>query len=238
MLFPAWAQPVRDVKAEVLRDSVRITYKLNDADPERLYQVQLMAIRGQDTLPLTRVRGGVGDSLRAGTHMVMWQARAEWGRYRGPVRFVVQAVPAFAFLAPVKKETLKRDKPYTFKWYGGNSTLDTLRLELYQYDKRIGPVAIVEQKGQYTWKVPTGLKPGEGYRLKFTGTARSGLDTFTPPFTVVRKVPLYAMIVPPAAVVTGLVSFLILRRRPLPGPPGDPGDPDNPSYLTDYPVPK
>ncbi|RMG60464.1 MAG: hypothetical protein D6722_20890 [Bacteroidetes bacterium] len=238
MFGAAWAQPVQNVRAEALGDSVRITYRLNDADPDRLFTVAVAALRGSDTLLLERVKGGVGDSLRVGTHEIMWDARTEWERFRGPVRFLILATPAFGFIAPAKPVTLKRDKPYTFKWFGGNSTLDSLQLDLYQYDKLIGPVAQVGQKGQYTWKVPAGLKPGEGYRIKLTGTELSGLEAFSPDFAVIRKVPMYILIGAPAAFVTGLGTFLLLARRPLPGPPGDPSEPGNPTYQTDYPVPR
>ena len=116
--------------------------------------------------------------------------------------------------------------------------MDTLTLELYQFDKRVAVIGQAIEAPTYTWKVPANLPLGEGYRSKLLGTERSNLDNFSPSFSVIRKIPLYQLIVPAAIVAVGLPTFLLLRRRPLPGAPGDPDNPANPTYITTYPIPR
>ncbi|GAB4416357.1 MAG: hypothetical protein OHK0039_25690 [Bacteroidia bacterium] len=230
------AQSLPEVQATALGDSVSIRYVLPSGSQSSHYQVSVHAILGRDTVKLTRLRGAVGDSISAGEHTLYWQARAELGRYRGPVRFDVQAVPYFTFISPETNTLLRRGKPYTFRWYGGNSAQDTLQLELYQFDRRIGPVAIVSRANTYTWKLPGDMELGEGYRLKLSSTDEAGLTAFSPTFDVQRKTPLWLLIAPPAAAAGGLAAILILARKPLPGPAGDPDNSAAPAYETGYDV--
>ncbi|MCB0835766.1 MAG: Ser-Thr-rich GPI-anchored membrane family protein [Bacteroidia bacterium] len=220
-----YAQNVSAINVEsVGDDSVRITYTLNDPSPERSYQVDIFAISRKDTFQLTTVSGQVGDSITAGTHSVVWDALAQLGRFRGPLAFRVRAIPSFLINDPSHSDLkLKRGTPYTFSWYGGNSHLDDLALVLYQYDNPIDTIKVVSQVNQYTWQIPQKLATGKGYRVKIAGTPMTNINEFTHSFSINRKVPLYYIIVPAATVVTGLVTYLIVRRKPLPEAP-DPNE--------------
>lgn len=236
----AWAQQISEVKAVGKKHLVEVSFQLNDAVADRWFRVEAYAIAGRDTIQMKSISGpntGIGDSIQVGTYGFLWDAGKDMGRYRGRLSFQIRALPLFYFQAPAKEGlTLKRDKAYTFRWYGGNSSLDTLTVELYQFDKRVAVLDKIVNSASYAWKVPVALPTGENYRIKLLGTEYTGLDAFSPPFTVKRKVPLYQIIVPAAAVVTGVVTYLILRRVPLIGPPADLNQGD-PVYETENNVP-
>lgn len=224
LFFPALihAQSVSQVRAErVGRDSVRIFYSLQDPAEERTYRIDIFAITNTDTLRLTKVYGDIGDSIRVGDHSVVWNAIGESGRFRGPVIFRVRAIPSFLINDPTEGLTLKRGNPFTFSWYGGNSYLDDLSLVLYQYDNVLDTLKVVTETDKFTWQVPADIAPGKGYRVRIVGTDKTGINAFTNEFIIARKIPLYYIIAPAAALVGGTAAFLILRRKELP-PPIDP----------------
>lgn len=224
LCFPAFihAQSVSQVRAEkVGRDSVRIFYTLEDPSEERTYRIDIFAITDDDTLRLTKVYGDIGDSIRVGAHTAIWNAIGESGRFRGPVMFRVRAIPSFLINDPGEGLTLKKGKPFTFSWYGGNSHLDDLSLILYQYDNVLDTLRVVSEVNQFTWQVPAEVTPGKGYRVRIIGTDKTGINSFTNEFIIARKIPLYYIIAPAVALVGGTAAFLILRRKELP-PPIDP----------------
>ncbi|MEZ4827507.1 MAG: Ser-Thr-rich GPI-anchored membrane family protein [Bacteroidia bacterium] len=183
--------------------------------------MDIFAITPKDTIRLTKVYGDIGDSISVGDHSVVWNAIGESGRFRGPVKFRVRAIPSFLINDPREDLTAKRGNPFTFSWYGGNSYLDDLSLVLYQYDNALDTIHVVTQADKYTWQVPDDLPPGKGYRVRIVGTGKTGIDVFTHDFIIARKIPLYYIIAPAAALVGGTAAFLVLRRKELP-PPIDP----------------
>lgn len=224
LLFPLFhcqvkAQNITGVRAERMGgDSLKITYSLLDPSEERTYRIDLFAVTKNDTILLEKVSGEVGDTIRVGEHTVLWDAIGELGRYRGPISFLVRAIPSFLINDPEPGLKLKRGNPFTFTWYGGNSNIDDLSLVLYQYDNALDTIKVVENANQFTWQVPEDTPLGKGYRVKITGTSKTGIDAFTHDFMIVRRVPLYYIIAPAAALVGGTVAFLILKRKPLPEP--------------------
>lgn len=211
------AQTITGFQAENMQDSVAITYTLVDSFPGRSYGVSLFGIRGTDTVALELLRGAVGDTILPGTHQIYWRSFEEWQRYRGPVAFYLRAMPNFSFSVPQKdNKVYKRDKPVSFRWYGQNAHQDSLKVELFQYDEKIDSLTTLADAYTYTWKIPMGLRQGEGYRIKLTGTDKTELEAFSPYFAVKRRFPLYVLIAPPVAVVAGVVAAILLTREPLP----------------------
>lgn len=216
------AQSLRILETQVLTDTVAIRYQLLDSTAGRSYRVSLAAIRDQDTVPLMRVQGAVGDTIRAGQHELRWPAYQEWDRYRGRVRFLVQATPNFAYQAPVDSAVVRRAKGIEFAWYGQNSSVDSLRLDLYRYEEFVQTIARVKGRADYAWRVPPKMPLGEGYRLKLYNLDQRTQYGYGPYFTIDNRYPLWMKIVPPAVATVGVITYLILSI--LPDPPGPPAD--------------
>ena len=215
---PTFGQEIANLRAELVGDSVRISYDLEDPSANRTYRVAVKGIMDNDTVALKELSGSLGDSIRAGSHEVWWDFVKEKGRYKGTVAFYVQALPDFYITAPDTGKVVKRGKPITFRWYGGNAQYDTLHLELYQYDKRLDSVAVVANATQYTWKVPTNLAPDAGYRIKVIGSDKTQIEDFSNEFAVKRQYPQYVIFVPAALAVGTLVWGIVTDWWKLPPP--------------------
>ncbi len=216
-LFPAsYAQSLRILETNVLPDSVVIRYELIDSVAGRSYQVGLYAITGTDTTALDQVEGAVGDSIQPGIYRLRWAAYREWDRYRGTVRFQVRALPNFSFLGPENGSTVRRAKGIEFTWYGQNSTLDSLKIDLFRYEEFIQTIDRVKGRGDYAWRIPPKLPLGEGYRIRLTGQQPRRSYGFSPYFTVDNRYPLWMKVAPPVAAATGYVLFLVFRILPSP----------------------
>jgi hypothetical protein len=201
-------------------DQVEVRYALSDAPRSNAYFVQLFALRGKDTLQLREVTGAVGDSIREGSHLISWNARKEWGRFRGRITFLVKATPYFSFVKPSVDTTVRRGMPFTIQWYGANSRRTELVVELYRFGALVDTLATVQQAGAYTWLIPDKLDHGGGYRIRVTGPLGSGIDQFSPIFTVQRKTNPLIYIGPGAALAGGVLWLLL--RKPLPESPSNP----------------
>ena len=210
------AQELRILESNVLPDSVVIRYQLIDSTEGRSFQVGLYAIREADTVALDQVEGAVGDSIQPGTYTLRWAAYREWSRYRGTVQFQVRALPNFSFLGPENGTTVRRAKGVEFAWYGQNSTLDSLRIDLFRYDEFQQTIARIRNRGDYAWRIPPKLPLGEGYRIRLIGLEPRTTYGFSPYFTVDNRYPLWVKIAPPVVAATGYVLALVLRLLPRP----------------------
>ncbi|TAE51396.1 MAG: hypothetical protein EAZ89_10195 [Bacteroidetes bacterium] len=215
----AHSQQIVQVRAEQAGDSVRIQYQLSDSVAGRAYRIDVYGISEKDTFRLEFATGDLGDRITAGNKTIIWEAYRQMGRFRGKVGIEVRAVPVFSVIRPSEPVTLKRGRPYTFRWYGGNSESDQLTIELYQFENKIDSLANVAGLSQYTWQVPAGIKPGLGYRLRIRGTSYTGIDTYTPDFTIQRRIPLVYSAGGTALGAIGVTAAIILLG-PLPGAPG------------------
>ncbi|MEM6803189.1 MAG: hypothetical protein AAF696_17415 [Bacteroidota bacterium] len=227
-VYPCLAQNINITDLEALGDSVIIRYDLQDESEERTYTVRIFALIDSDTLELTQIRGsGLGKEISPGSYELSWNALAELERFQGDLSFYITAVPSFFVDNPVEGQRVKLGAPITFQWFGGNSYLDSLTLELYQYDTPIDTIVVVGRTSQYTWKVPKNksIKPGEGYRMKFMGTPLTDIEGFSNNFVIKGNTPLWAIIAPIGAVLAGTAAYLIWGRQPLP-PPDDDGLPE------------
>jgi hypothetical protein len=200
-------------------DSVKIRYQLVDSMMNRSYRVAIFAIRDRDTVKLNLVQGAIGDSIQAGEHEVLWDARREWTRYRGTVRFELRALPNFSFVTPEEQITVRRAKGITLGWYGQNSTLDSIRIDLYRYDEFEQTVDRVKGRGDFAWRIPPKLALGEGYRVRLTNLDTNTKYGYSPYFTVDTRYPLWMKIAPPIAAVAGYFTWLALRLLPPPDTP-------------------
>lgn len=185
---------VSNVIANVLDENgqlLEIYYNLEDKALEgRYYIVNLYGVFDGSKKQLTNVTGDVGDSVQVGNNKIVWSAKDEYPRFRGDIYFEVRVIRAFDMLKPEEGTILKRGNEFTFEWFGEGSNSDSLLLELYQNKVLIATLDTVYGETRYTWKVPNRNPVGEGFELKITGTERTGIDAFSKPFTIKRKIPL------------------------------------------------
>ncbi|MFK7920753.1 MAG: Ser-Thr-rich GPI-anchored membrane family protein [Bacteroidia bacterium] len=218
------AQEISNLRAESQGDSVRISYDLKDAFAARTYTVNVKGIIAEDTVALSALSGSLGDSIRAGSHEVWWNSVSDLGRYKGSVSFYIEALPDFYISAPDTGLVVKRGKPITFKWYGGNAQYDSLKLDLYQYDKFLYSIDVVKNGLQYTWKVPSNLAADAGYRFKITGSDQTDIEAYSAEFAVKRQYPPYLVYLPPILAAGGLIYGFAIRWGLLPRPEVLPGN--------------
>ncbi|MEM9931984.1 MAG: Ser-Thr-rich GPI-anchored membrane family protein [Bacteroidota bacterium] len=233
-----WSQDeslvVRNVLAKVLDEEgkvIEIFYTLEDELLEdKDYVVTLYGVFDNSSRKrLFKVEGDVGDSVRVGNNRIVWFAEQEFPRFRGEIYFEVRAIRAFDILRPEPGTVIKRGNYFTFEWFGEGSNNDQLLLELYQNKILVDTLATVDSENHYRWKVPNNNPIGTGFQLKMTGTELTGIEAFSEPFTIKRKIPLAIPIgALSAAVITGVVILFLpdggTDRQPLP-PPIDPDDP-------------
>ncbi|MCI4670073.1 MAG: GPI anchored serine-threonine rich family protein [Bacteroidia bacterium] len=208
---------VQNVNTSLEDDKIRIKYSLKDSVSARLFSVKLFAKTSSGSIPLTKIEGEYGDNITIGEHEVVWDALAELERFSGNVAIEVQATPEFMFLSPKRDQSVKRGKAVTFSWYGANSTMDQITVELYRYDELLETLGTLNQQGSYTWQVPGDMKASDGYRIKITGTEITGnMAAFSPPVRVMQKIPVLYKYIGLGTIVTGATVTVIQLLRALP----------------------
>lgn len=204
-------------------DEIQIEYILQDSVTSRLFTTSLYALTDTGAFELKEIRGDFGEDIAVGNHVVTWNALKELGRYRGKIAIQVKATPQFAFLTPKDNKRSKKGKPVEFRWYGENSTMDSLRVELYRFDQLVDTLGYIGNQGTYTWEIPEGIKPSQGYRIRIIGTEKSGINRFSPRVIVDRKIPLPYQYAGMGVAGAGVLTTIILLLRALPpigGPNG------------------
>ncbi len=225
---------VRNVLAKVLDEEgkrIEIFYTLEDELLEdKDYVVTLYGVfDNQSRKRLFKVEGDTGDSVKVGNNRIVWYADQEYPRFRGEIYFEVRAIRAFDILKPEEGTVLKRGNYFTFEWFGEGSSNDQLLLELYQNKILVDTIAVVESKNHNRWRIPNNNPIGTGFQLKITGTELTGIDAFSEPFTIKRKIPIAIPIgAITAAVITGVIILFIPEGGPELEPLPPPIDPDNP----------
>ena len=226
-----FGQQIRDIRAEV-KDiegrQVEISYVLEDlTNKEVTYKVDLYIINNGKRDRLYSVSGGVGDSIYAGAHKILWKADQEFSRYQGYISFEVRAVKNFMILEPSLNVIMRRGKNYTFEWFGEGSISDTLMLELYQFNTRVDSIARVIGSNQYTWEIPRRTPPGEDYQLRIYGKNNPSIDAKSKKFIIKRQLPL-ALQIGAGVLAAGIVTAIIFLPDDTPGnnklPPPEPLD--------------
>ncbi len=207
------AQRISILETRVEGDTLVLSYNLEDAPRSQAYFIQIYALRGNDTLLLREVTGAVGDSIRSGTHEIVWLARKEWQRFRGKVTFYIKATPYFQITKPLNDTIIKRGVTFSVQWYGSNSQDKDLVIELYRYGAMLDTLAQVSNVTGFTWLVPDKIDPGPGYRFRVSDPSDPGIDKYSAAFTIHHKTPPITYIGPAAAVAGGLIWLLL--RKPI-----------------------
>ena len=224
-------QQIRDIRAEV-KDmegrQVEISYVLEDlTNKDVSYKVDLYIVNNGKKDRLYSVSGGVGDSIRAGAHKILWNSDQEFSRYKGYISFEVRAVKNFMILEPSLNVLMKRGKPYTLEWFGEGSTTDSLIIELYRFNTRVEKIATVIGKNEYRWDIPKGTSPGDDYQVRIYAQDNPRIDSRSNKFSIKRQLPL-ALQIGAGVLAAGVgAAIIFLETDPvgnekLPLPPGLP----------------
>ncbi|MEN8250057.1 MAG: Ser-Thr-rich GPI-anchored membrane family protein [Bacteroidota bacterium] len=228
-LFFVWlplflvAQKISDFKYKLVGEKIEIVYSLGGKSSDR-YEVSLYSDLDDYATPLALVTGDVGYDIVPGRNKkITWNVKEELGEYKGAfsLKLKTKFIPFVVFDIP-KDSKFKRGTIKVIHWEA--SKPDTLKLELYLGARRISNLTVLSPSiNNYTWEIPKDLELIHGYKIKATGIERIA---YSESFTIKRKVPLAAWVVPAAVVVGSAVAVLIVTggdgRQPIPMPPLDP----------------
>ncbi|QHT69793.1 hypothetical protein GXP67_25680 [Rhodocytophaga rosea] len=219
MAYPAFSQQISNVRATADSAFVTILYDLQGTIEGQLFTVELYGSHNEYNSPLLYVTGEVGNKIKAGKNKKMvWQTR-ELNNFEGDITFDVRAELAFspfAVKSPGKTSGYKRGKTYQIEWAGG-LTSDKVNVELYRNDVKISSITSTANKGKHSWNVPDKSKPGGNYQLRVSSEANPDNFSLSRKFSIRRRIPLLAKVLPFALVGAG--AYIILNQDSGPPPP-------------------
>lgn len=225
-----YAQQISLEWIELSGNKVIIHYDLIDNNPNHQYMINLYSSQDKFTNPITKVSGDVGQDVRPGEDKaITWDITRELGVFKGRLTFEIRGrvfIP-FVRLQPFDKgETFVRGKTYPLNWTSGNLS-GQVNIELYKGQTRIPIENGMANVGKYEWNIPSGLKPGSDYTLRFTNTKDLNDYVVSMPFTIKAKYPLAAKI--GLAVTAGAgITFMLLSGGDTPTTTPDQSLPPNP----------
>jgi Ser-Thr-rich glycosyl-phosphatidyl-inositol-anchored membrane family len=188
------AQSVEVDRIELLGDKVVVHYKLDDANPNRQYLVNLFTSNDNFASPLTRVTGDVGTEVKPGSdRKIIWDITKELGAFKGNLSFEVRIrifVPFVKLSDFDEGKIFKRGKNYPITWTSGNLG-GQINIELFnKIQERIMGENNLPNSGKYEFFIPASTASGSGYQLKFTNTKDLNDVQFSKPFTIKPKIPM------------------------------------------------
>jgi hypothetical protein len=225
----ASAQRLENIRAEAINggEKVLITYDLNGGSQGQKFKVTLYSSHNNYSTPLSLISGDVNDVTPGTGKKIEWNAKSEMVEYSGDITFELRADPIFAAIT-INKLTGVRQGNSTSINYSGVAPGETVKVELMRDGTVINNLGNSNSPSNYTWNVPAEIQSGSNYQIKLT----AGLRTATSdPFDVSgakKKIKTKWIIIPAAAVVAGVVIFLVTRpkeskSKDLPTPP-DPSE--------------
>jgi hypothetical protein len=219
---------------EVAGRNIVVHYNLDDdANATRQFMVQLYSSQDNFTTPLTRVTGDFGTEVTAGFgKKIVWDITQELGAFKGNVSLEIRGrvyVPFVKITGLEEGKVFKRGKNYPINWTSGNLS-GMVNIELFNEDgERLWGENNVSNVGKFDWYIPSGLKKGSNYKLKFTNVRDRNDVVFSKTFTVKPKIPLLAKVGVLAVVAVGTQVLISSAQeaneaKPLTGPPGAPNE--------------
>jgi hypothetical protein len=113
-------------------------------------------------------------------------------------------------LSPYEDDKFKRGQMIEIRWKGGIPGYE-YSLDLYKGKFHYRHIDDLNDPGIYPWIIPMDVEPSEEYRFKMTNTKDFSEYSFGETFTIKRKVPVLAWIIPGGIVITG-AAILLLRN--------------------------
>lgn len=211
-----------------------IHYKLEDANATHQYLVNLFTSHDNFTTALTKVTGDVGTEVKPGLNKtITWDINRELPNFKGTLVFEVRGrvyIPYVKLRDFGENRVFKRGSNIPLTWVSGNAT-GQVNIELFRGQERIPVENNIVNSGRYDWHIPSGLKKGSNYKLRFTNTRDRTDFVESPQFTIKPKIPGLIKIAGVLALGGGL-AFIAgsgegggsgsLTDEPLPGNPGKP----------------
>ena len=180
--------------------NVVVHYNLDDgANSSRQFLVQLYSSQDNYSTPLTRITGDFGTEVSSGfDKKIVWDITKELGpTYKGEIALELRGrvyVPFVKIQELDEGKVFKRGKNYPLNWTSGNLS-GQVNIELFNdKEDRLWGENNVANVGKFDWFIPTSIKKGSNYKLKFTNTKDRNDVVYSKPFVIKPKIPLLAKV--------------------------------------------
>jgi len=207
----ASAQNVSIKKVELAGEKVIVTYDLEYSNASQTFLINLYGSKDNFAAALTKVTGDVGPEVKPGVgKKIEWKIRDEYGAYKGRLALEIRGKVYTPFVKLQDfnaTQAYKIGKQYDIIWKPGNT--DPVNIELYKGNQRIQGDMTQPNNGAYTLHVPSSIKPGSDYRIKFTDSKSTDEIVYTPTFKVSPKVPMAVKVLVPLVVVGGIAAVVL-----------------------------
>jgi hypothetical protein len=201
-----------------------VRFDFLQGDPEAEYELYLFSSHDNFQKPLQETTGDVGKGIKLGAGKVIyWNAQKELGVFQGDLSLKIKGskyVPFLKFTNINDQLKLKRGEHFTIQWKPGDKSQQVL-LEIKRNDIPVEDPMIIDNSGNYDWKISEKAKPGKGYTIQIKDIENNLREETSQSFSVRRKVPLGYVIIP-SAIVTGGLLYLLLNPTTSTGIPEPP----------------
>jgi hypothetical protein len=206
--FSAIAQTVNIKKVELAGDKVLVYFDLDDSNSSHEFALDLYASRDNFTVPLSKVKGDVGQEVKPGVNKkIEWSIVEEYGGYKGKLALEIRGrvyLPFVKLQSFGTEQSYKRGKSYNLLLKAGST--NPIHVELYKGSQRVSGEMNHPNNGSYLLTIPSNAKPGSDYRLKITDS-RSNTDVvYSPLFKVKPKISTVVKLLIPIAVIGGAAA--------------------------------
>jgi hypothetical protein len=203
------AQNVTIKKIELAGERIKVSYDLDDSNPNNEYQISLFASKDKFSAPLTKVTGDIGPEVKPGADRVIeWNLMEEYGAFKGKISLEIRGrvfVPFVKLRDFDAAKAYKRGNSYPIAWRPGNT--NPIHIELYKGSQRVGGELNHPNNGQYTLSIDSKVKPGKDYRLKISDSKQSDEIVYSNYFKIKPKIPLLVKVIPALAVIGGIIGL-------------------------------
>jgi hypothetical protein len=232
------AQVLQNIHASFDGEKILVTYDLVDPDPGQRFKVTLYSSHDNYSTLLTALTGDAGDVISPGKNKsVSWNVKGSLAPdFDNTLAIKVKALkivktvqvtdplpastPAAKMaLQPFTRSTFKRGEEVDLRWSGEVKRINIVLLKDDVVQMKIAEN--VESTQKYVWKVPKKNKTGKNYSIQVIDANKAGELTSTPPFTIRPRLPLFAKMLPVAAVAAAVLLLSGNKKTPsseLPGP--------------------
>lgn len=219
---------------EIPDNKVVVHYLLDDPNPNHQYLVSLFSSQDNFTTALTNVTGDVGTEIKPGREKsITWDITKEFPSFKGNLIFELRGRVFVPFVKLTRFEggrVYKRGRNYPLNWTSGNLS-GQINIELFKGQERIPVENNVPNVGKYQWRISSGIKKGNDYRLKFTNSKDRNDFVYSEVFSIKPKVAFMIKALSVATISAGILFIAgsggsgessIPPEEPLPDNPGKP----------------
>lgn len=208
--FQLSAQRLENIKAEPVGggETVIITYDITGAPADQKFKVSVYSSHNNYSTPLSLVSGDVTEVTPGTGKRIVWNARSEMVEFTGDITFELRADPIVQALTVKTPSGVKKGKTATINYTGVNAG-DNAKLELIRSGIVVNLIGTTNEPSKYSWHVPIDVDKGSDYQIRLTA---GGRVVTSGNFAIKQKIkPIWIII--PAAVVTGVVVFLLVKPK-------------------------